>query len=127
MRLVPKISASEWEIMKVLWAQAPCTANEIVGALREHDWTPPTIRTLINRLVKKGAVAHSKAASREYHYAPLFTQEECARHERRSFLHRIYNGATQPMLAHLLQDEELSTEEAEALKRILNRKTGSSS
>ena len=54
---LPRISDSEWRVMQVLWEQGPQTANNVVEALSgEVEWNPRTIKTLISRLVKKGAV-----------------------------------------------------------------------
>ena len=57
----PKISDAEWEIMKLLWASHPQTANELVEALEDtKHWKPKTIKTLINRLLTKGVTAFKK-------------------------------------------------------------------
>src|SRR5437867_11516605 len=57
----PQISDAEWIVMKVVWAHAPVTANQVVAALGGRtDWTPKTIHTLLRRLVKKGALASAK-------------------------------------------------------------------
>lgn len=61
MRKVPRISESEWEVMKVLWESSPLTANDIVEVLSKRaSWQRETIRTLINRLVQKKAVRFEK-------------------------------------------------------------------
>ena len=117
----PKISDAEWEVMKVLWERTPQSTNEIVAALSKRKWSPPTIRTLIGRLVQKGMLRFEKEG-REYSYFPCLTQEEGIRQERRSFIHRVYNGALQPFLAGILEDEDLSAEELDALRRMLDRK-----
>ncbi len=118
---LPKISDAEWEVMKVLWERAPQSANEIVEALAARQWSPATVRTLITRLVQKGALSFEKAG-REYLYLPVVTREEGIRQERRSFLRRVYDGAVEPMLAGLLDEEDLSAEELEALHRLLDEK-----
>ena len=117
----PKISVAEWEVMKVLWERAPQTANEIVDAVTEQSWSPATVRTLIGRLVQKKAVRYTKSG-REYLYSPCVSREECRRQERRSFLRRVYDGAVQPMLASLLDEEELSQEELDTLRKMLDAK-----
>ncbi len=118
---LPKISDAEWEVMKVLWERAPQSANEIVEALAARQWSPATVRTLITRLVQKGALSF-ETAGREYLYLPVVTREEGIRQERRSFLRRVYDGAVEPMLAGLLDEEDLSAEELEALHRLLDEK-----
>jgi BlaI family penicillinase repressor len=121
MRKTPKISDAEWEVMKVVWEAAPRTANDIVDALDGQDWSPATIRTLIGRLVQKKALSHTKSG-REYLYSPRISREACERQERRSFIRRVYDGAVHPMVASLLEDEELSQEELDALHEILEAK-----
>ena len=121
MKQIPKISESEWQVMKLLWAKSPSTANEIVEALPATTWKPKTIKTLINRLVKKQALGYEKKG-RQYHYYPLVDKAECIGTESRSFLKRVYDGATKPMLAAFLENEDLSPKDIKDLKQILNRK-----
>lgn len=117
----PNISDAEWEVMKICWSiNHPFTANEIVKALGEHnEWKPNTIKTLIGRLVKKGALGY-KEDGRNYLYYPLIAEEECVKAESKSFLTRVFGGALKPMLVTFLQEEKLSREEIEELKRILD-------
>jgi BlaI family penicillinase repressor len=117
----PSISDAEWRVMKTVWSKSPRTAHEIISALDDTEWSPPTIRTLIGRLVKKGAVGYEKSG-REYLYSALVDEEECIHSKRRSFIRRVYGGAVQPMFAHLLEDEELTPEELDALRELLKEK-----
>ncbi|MBN2088715.1 BlaI/MecI/CopY family transcriptional regulator [candidate division KSB1 bacterium] len=120
---IPKISDSEWNIMKVLWEQAPLTANQIVEKLADKfTWNPRTVKTLINRLVKKNAVGYEQDG-RIYLYFPVITEEVCIKAERRSFLNRVYNGALKPMLVSFIEEEKLSAEEIAELKQILDAKS----
>ncbi|MBP1989999.1 BlaI/MecI/CopY family transcriptional regulator [Paenibacillus eucommiae] len=120
---IPRISESEWEIMKVLWGQAPLTANEVIEILDDHTkWKPNTVKTFISRLVKKHAVAF-KEEGRTYSYYPLVSEEECLRAESQSFLKKIYGGALKPMLVNFLREEKLSSEDIAELKSILDDKS----
>jgi BlaI family penicillinase repressor len=120
----PHISDAEWEVMKICWLKTvPCTANEIVKALEQStDWKPNTIKTLIGRLVKKGALAF-KEEGRVYLYNPLVTEEECIKAESKSFLTRVFGGALKPMLVTFLREEKLSAEDIAELKRLLEERT----
>jgi BlaI family penicillinase repressor len=119
---MPKISESEWEVMRVLWAESPLTANKIVEKLSTTThWKATTIRTLVNRLAEKYALGYEKKG-REFHYYPLVTEVECIREESHSFLRRVYRGALKPILAAFMENEELSPEDIEELKRILDKK-----
>jgi BlaI family transcriptional regulator, penicillinase repressor len=118
----PSISEAEWEVMRAVWAGHPATANEVVERLAgEKDWSPRTIKTMLNRLVKKRALGFTEEGKR-YLYRPLVTQEQCVREESRSFLDRVFGGALGPMLNHFVRNEKLSAEEVADLKRLLAKK-----
>jgi BlaI family penicillinase repressor len=117
---MPKISEAEWQVMKTMWAQSPLTANEVVERLSEATrWSDKTVKTLINRLTKKGALGFERQG-RTYLYHPRVAEVDCARAEGQSFLKRVYGGAMLPMLAAFLEEETLSRSEIEELKRILD-------
>jgi len=124
MKKLPKISESEWLVMRVLWSNGSLTANEVVKALTgKTKWKPKTIKTLITRLMKKGAIKFEKEG-RKYRYYPAVSEAECVRMERRSFVRRVYGGTTRPMLAAFLEDAKLSAEDISELKKILEQKGG---
>jgi BlaI family penicillinase repressor len=119
---LPRISDAEWVVMQVLWSRPGRTAEEVVDALKGNvAWSDRTIRTLINRLLRKKALTYEKEG-RRYRYWPAVGQEQCVRQERRSFLHRVYGGTVTPMLAAFIEDARLSAEDVEELKRMLDRK-----
>jgi len=122
MQKAPRISDSEWEVMRILWAENPLTANRIVERLTATTpWKATTIRTLINRLVEKKAIGYQKKG-REHHYYPLASESQCVQAESQSFLSRVYRGALNPILAAFMENEELSPEDIKQLKRILEKK-----
>jgi len=122
---VPKISDSEWVVMKEFWRSHPQTAGQVVESLTgKTSWGPATIKTLINRLVTKKALAFVKQG-REYLYSPIASEADCVRAESSSFLRRVFDGALTPMLAAFLEREDLSPEEIARLKELLDRKGGS--
>src|SRR5687768_1699797 len=94
----PDISAAEWKVMRVLWDQHPLPAYDIVKALEASEsWAPNTIKTLLNRLVKKGAL---KAAPYKnlFIYSPAVEESACVRAESKSFLERFFGGDVRPLL-----------------------------
>ncbi|MGM1045738.1 BlaI family transcriptional regulator, penicillinase repressor [Paenibacillus uliginis N3/975] len=127
MEKMPKISESEWEIMKVIWQENPLTAEQIVQHLPEGmDWSDQTVRTFINRLMKKKALGYQKSG-RSYLYYPLISEKECVRAESRSFLNRVFNGAAGLMMTNFLEETQLSDQEIERLQQILLEKQGKDS
>src|SRR5678816_3734521 len=83
----PAISDSEWDVMNVLWsAQSPLAAADVVERLAAvRDWSPRTVKTLLNRLINKGALAYDLQGKR-YLYRPRVSRDQCVRDETRSFL-----------------------------------------
>jgi len=122
MKTLPKISEAEWEVMKTIWENNPCTSNEIIESLEDTtEWMPKTIKTLITRLVKKNVLGFN-AEGRVYYYYPLLTRQECVKAESKSFLKRIYNGTLKSMLINFIDENELSKEEICELKEILDER-----
>jgi len=116
---VPKISDAEFEVMKIVWSRSPLTSQEVIDALKDgQDWMPATIKTLINRLLKKGALAYEKVG-KNYLYRPALSKEECVRAESSTFLDKVFDGALGPLLLHFAKRSDLSEKELEKLKRIL--------
>jgi BlaI family penicillinase repressor len=122
MSKVPKISESEWLVMKVIWDENPISSNRVVEVLSDSTpWNPKTIKTLLSRLVKKGAVGH-ESEGRSYLYYPLIEETVLVKAESESFLKRVFRGALKPMIATMVESEDLSEEEIEELKRLLSKK-----
>ena len=108
--------------MKIIWSDSPVTANQVINKLDGiTSWNPKTIKTLLGRLVKKKAIAYERDG-RSHIYFPLVTEDECVRAESRSFLEKVYDGALNVMFVNFLDQEELSKEDIEELKKILDRK-----
>lgn len=119
---IPRISESEWAVMKVIWDDNPITSNNIVEALSgSTDWKPKTIKTLLTRLVKKGAVGYEDKR-REYNYYPLIEESVLVKKESLSFLKRVFGGALKPMIATMVEGEKLSKEEIDELKSLFEDK-----
>jgi BlaI family transcriptional regulator, penicillinase repressor len=121
MSKLPRISETEWEIMKICWERSPVTAQAIIDTLSASDeWHPKTVKTLLNRLVKKRALGFKKAG-RAYLYEPLVMESDCVAAESESFLGRVFGGSLHPMLAHFVGTRNLSPAEISELKRLLKQ------
>jgi BlaI family penicillinase repressor len=122
MKIKPRISNAELQVMRVIWEKAPVTVNDVVGTLsKSTSWKRETIRTLINRLEKKKAVRYEKKG-RSYQYHPLVSQEEYAKADAASILERAGAAIVKPILAAFVEKEQLSEEEIQELKSILDKK-----
>ena len=103
----PKISEAEFAVMKVIWEKHPIAANEIVEKLSPSTgWNPKTVKTLISRLVKKGALGF-ETVGKSYLYTPRVAKDACMAEEAESFLNRVFDGAMMPMLAYFAKSKSL--------------------
>lgn len=120
---IPNISESEWEVMKVLWKNAPLTASEVISSIQKQtDWNHKTVRTLLDRLSKKKVIGVNKE-QKVYTFFPLYSEDDCQRAEAQSFIQRIYGGTMKSMLVQFLEEDSLSEEDIKELRSILEEKT----
>jgi BlaI family transcriptional regulator, penicillinase repressor len=117
----PHISEAEWEVMRVAWTRGSVTAQDVVDALADREWSPRTVKTLLNRLKTKGALGY-EARGKAYVYRPAVRMEDCVREESQSFLDRVFAGATAPLLAHFVKRAKLTRGEIDELRKILGEK-----
>lgn len=116
----PAITDAESQIMAVLWSQAPRSSEEIVAALGQStDWHEKTIRTLLNRLLGKGAVS-AERDGRRYLYSPQLTREQWQSQESRSLIDRVFGGRVAPLLAHFSTHEKLSKRDIAELRALID-------
>jgi BlaI family penicillinase repressor len=117
-----KISEAEWEVMTALWQRGPMPAAEVVQTLTERKgWHSRTIRTLLDRLLKKQAVK-IRADGKRNVYEARISMEQALRQESRTFAQRLFGGEPVSMLLHLVGQTELSKEDIKKLKEILKEK-----
>jgi predicted transcriptional regulator len=114
-----QISDAESIVMEVLWQRSPRCADEVVAELaREQDWQEPTVKTLLNRLLTKGAIRAEKDG-RRYLYAPVLKREDWVHSQSRSLLDRLFDGRVAPLVAHFSEKGRLSKKDIAELKRLV--------
>ena len=117
-----RITEAEWEVMAVVWDRTPVAASTVVEVLQHRkQWTLATVRTLLRRLVNKGAL-QQQAEGRRYIYTALISMEECVRQESESFLDRVLGRAPSEAILHLVKRADLSKDDIQELRRILRQK-----
>jgi BlaI family transcriptional regulator, penicillinase repressor len=116
------ISDSEWDVMEPIWLAGACTAADVIKQLRAtHDWNHSTIRTLLARLVEKGALEYEVDGSR-YIYKAAVSRRQCVRQKGRSFLEKAFGGDVAALLAHFVTEAPLNKEQIEQLNQLLAEK-----
>jgi predicted transcriptional regulator len=114
------ISEAESHVMEVLWREAPRSAEDISLALQPlQGWTLGTVKTLLSRLVKKGAAA-AEPDGRRFLYRPLIERHDYVLAESTGLLDRLFGGRIAPLVAHFSERQRLSDEDMKQLKRLVD-------
>lgn len=116
-----KISDAESTVMNVLWDEAPLDGEEVVARLKEQSWSRTTVRTLLARLVVKGAVKQRKVAGKKDQFSPVLKRASYQRSESRSLVDRVFGGKVSPLFAQLVAREDLTDEDIAELKALIER------
>ena len=114
-----KISAAESQVMEALWRRSPLTPEEIITATANaNGWGAGTVRTLITRLLRKGALS---GARREggYFYRPLISRADYVQSESQVLLDRLFNGQVAPLVAHFVTQRALTATDLKKLKKLM--------
>ncbi|HRO62249.1 BlaI/MecI/CopY family transcriptional regulator [Thermomonas sp.] len=114
-----QISDAESVVMDVLWQRHPLAADDVVAALSsQQDWQEATVKTLLNRLLNKGAIAATKDG-RRYLYSPQLKREDWVHAESRGLLERLFDGRVAPLVAHFSQHRKLSRKDIAELRKLI--------
>ncbi|HET8696322.1 MAG TPA: BlaI/MecI/CopY family transcriptional regulator [Gammaproteobacteria bacterium] len=115
----PPISEAESVVMDVLWRTSPLPTEDIVAFLKDRrHWQEPTIKTLLNRLLKKGAIK-AEREGRRYLYTPILQREQWLLSESEGLLDRLFSGRVAPFVAHFSKHRKLKKKDIAELKRLI--------
>lgn len=114
------ISDAESLVMEVLWqGSGSVPAEEVVAALvSQQQWQEATVKTLLNRLLKKGAVSAEKDG-RRYLYSAVLEREHWVSSQSSGMLDRLFGGRVAPLVAHFGKHRRLSKTDIADLKRLI--------
>ena len=115
-----RISDAELDLMEVLWAAAePLTSADNVDGLEEQrDWSPATVKTMLSRLVAKGALTH-REDGRRFLYSPAIERDFYVGRESRRFVERMFGGRLSPLVARLAEEDALDEDDIAAIEALL--------
>lgn len=115
-----KLFESEAKVMEIIWERGPLSAKEIsLIAADTIGWNKNTTYTVIKKLEAKGFIRRDDPG---FICTPLVSQEEMQRKEAVSLLNRVFGGSRKALFSALLEDEKLSEQEAEELRRLIDKR-----
>ena len=116
---VPVLSEAEWKVMRCLWRKHPSSARDLLETLHaETRWAYTTLKTVLSRLVEKGAVTEKKRANTSW-YEPAIDEAPARRSAVRSLLDRAFDGALGSLVHFVLDAESLSNKDRQALAKMI--------
>jgi BlaI family penicillinase repressor len=116
------LAPAEWEVMKVIWGHGELAARDVFDRLPpENAWAAKTVKTLLSRLVAKGALGYRQVGN-SYLYHPLVRREDMTRREVQTLFQRLAGETIKPVLAHFIDEAELTDDDIRELKRQLDAK-----
>jgi predicted transcriptional regulator len=119
MSRTPTVSEAESVVLEALWVNSPMATEDVVAALKsQRDWQEPTIKTLLSRLLKKGAIS-AKRDGRRYLYSPVLRREDWLLRESEGLLARLFGGRIAPLVAHFSKQKKLTRKDLAELKRLI--------
>ena len=115
-----KLSDSEIYIMQIIWKYGKVTSFDIIDEIKNDDTISENgIRTLLGRMVRKGAIRITEKKGKTYIYEALINKDDFLRKEGNNFLENIYQGAINSMLLNFVKENKLTKKDVhELLKRI---------
>jgi predicted transcriptional regulator len=114
-----RISDAEHTVMEALWARSPMSAADVCEQVCEtRDWSMPTVKTLLSRLVSKGAVA-TEPDGRRFLYTPIVERADYIGSESKRLVERLFGGRAAPLLAHLAESEALTEQDLTEIEDLL--------
>ncbi|HTK34803.1 MAG TPA: BlaI/MecI/CopY family transcriptional regulator [Caulobacteraceae bacterium] len=114
------ITQAESRIMDALWVKSPLTADEVVAAVAgPQGWGEATVKTLINRLLKRKAIRSERIDGR-VRYVPLLQRADYVQAESQGLLDRLFEGRLTPLVAHFAEHRTLKPDEIRRLRKLLD-------
>jgi BlaI family transcriptional regulator, penicillinase repressor len=112
----------ELEILKVIWRRGQATVRQVhedLSQKRKVAYT--TVLTMMGILEQKGHLK-KRALERAYVYSPAQPERQVVERMVDEFVDRVFNGASKPLLAHLVDDPEISAEDLKEIEALLKAK-----
>ena len=114
-----RITEAESQVMDALWRQSPLTTEALLADVRGRQaWGDATIKTLINRLLRKKAIASERLEGR-HGYRPLVARGDYLETESQDLLDRLFGGDLSPLVSHFAERRKLSPDDKARLKRLV--------
>ena len=115
-----KLYDSEVKVMEIIWDKSPISAKEIsLIAADTIGWNKNTTYTVIKKLEAKGFILRSDPG---FICTPLVSQNQIQKAEAASLVKKIFGGSRKALFSALLEDEPLSEEEINEIRKLIDKR-----
>ena len=117
----PRISDAELQVMQALWAKSPLSANELADSIGPaNGWSLATVKSLLSRLLTKGAIA-ADAEGRRFNYRPILERDAVVGRQAGKLIDRLFGGRVSPLVAQLAEQQGLDPDDIAELEALIKR------
>lgn len=117
----PRISDAEMQLLQLLWREAPLGATDIADRLPpDRQWSLTTVKTLLSRLVAKGALT-TEQEGRRFLYCPAVAQDEVAGRQANSLIEQLFGGRVSPLVAQLAEQRDIDPVDLDELEALIRK------
>jgi BlaI family penicillinase repressor len=115
-----ELSKAEFEVLDARWQSSPASASQIIERISDdNNWHEKTVKTLLSRMMKKGAVEFEKQG-RQYIYTPTIKRADYTLKQSKSFIERFFSGRIAPLVSGFAKSETLSQQDIDELKNVIS-------
>jgi len=121
MAKTPTISDAELQVLQALWNEAPMGATDLAARVGPaNDWSLATVKTLLSRLLAKGAI-EAEADGRRFSYRPAIERDAVAGKQAGKLVEKLFGGRVSPLVAQLAEQRDLDPEDLAELEALIKR------
>ena len=105
-------------ILRVLWDEGEATVTRVTEALEGKRRAPTTIATMLNKMERRGLVAH-RVEGRQFVYRPTLSEKDVTHNMVADLTERLFEGNVSALVGHLLRSEEIDRDELVRLRAMI--------
>src|ERR1035441_8463249 len=112
------LTEQELEIMKIVWERDHSTVRDVYEALLERRKVAYTTVMTMMKILEQKKYLKKTMVDRAHVYRPAQPKGQVIGDMVRDFINRVFNGSTEPLLVHLVQEHDLSAEDLEEIAQL---------
>lgn len=122
---LPALSRLEQRIMGIVWNLGECGSNDVIAEHNKNEvLAETTIRTVLANLRKKGYLELVPTIERQHRFRPTISRERVGRRTLRDLVSGFFGGSPRQVFSYLIKEEQISDEDLEAIRKLIDERQG---